>query len=401
MTTAISATGFSVEWRDKDGNFKGYLHPYLSRKPTWEWNRKGGCGLCSLTLKQGYRDLVFDARDDIQIRIKSGSTSKLVYRGYVADVTPTLQNDQTVVIRVRGYFDLLKKIVAHDSGDLLTYSTQQISAIVTDLIDTFVTAATPITKGTIDSSSFEVDSIQFLQPIETALQTLSDLAGDAEYGVDEDLVFFWRSESSVITHRFFVGTDIKKMDRKVNYDNLVNKIYLVGGEVAGSKYKRTAENTDSQTLYYLSEKIENNGSIISDSTADEFLGSLLRQKSAPVLSIRAEIPNTTKRLEDTVPIGLVTFYDPQHDKSIAGDLVGDIIGEEADGGSDITVGLAADGGSDVYVGGQYSAQVNRISYTPSNTPGRVDMVIEFGETVLETAAKLKRLELALSNLNQY
>lgn len=400
MPTAITTTGFSVEWRDKNGNFKGYLHPYLSKKPTWEWNRKGGCGQGSLMIKKGYRDLIFDARDDVQIRVKDGATSKLVYRGFVSEVTPTLQKDSSVSVRLRGYFDLLKKIVVQDTGDTKTYSSAIISAVVTSLIDTFVTANTPITKGTIDSSTFEIDSIKFLTPVETALQTLSDLAGDAEYGVDASLAFFWRTESSVINHRFFVGTDVKTLERKVTYDNLVNKIYLIGGEVTGAKYKRTAENTDSQALYYLAEAIENNGAITSDSVADEYLGSLLRQKSAPVLSIRAEIPNYAKRIEDTLPLGLVTFYDPQHDKSVSGDLVGDIIGEAADGGSDLIVGETADGGSDVYVGGQYSAQVNRVTYEPSNTPGRMNLTIEFGQTVLETAAKIKRLEMALDNINQ-
>jgi len=401
MPTAIVASDFNVEWRDKDNNLKGYLTPYLSKKPTWEWNRKGGCGACSITLAKGYRDLVFDARDDIQIRIKSGATSKLVYRGYIADVTPTLQKDQTVILKVRGYFDLFKKMIVHDDGDLKTYTSQEVSVIVDDILDTFVTLNSPITKGTIDSGTFTPDSIQFLTTVESALNTLADLTGDIEFGVGADLVFFWRTESTVIRHKFFAGVDIKVLERKVNYDSLINKVYLVGGEVAGVKFKRTAENTDSQSQYYLSEDIVNNGSIVSSTVADEYLGSILRQKSSPQLSIRAQIPNTAKRFEDTVPIGLITFYDVHYDKDLSGDIVGDVIGEAADGGSDIIVGLTADGGSDVFVGGQYSAQVDRISYELSNTPGRVNATIQFGETVLETASKIKRLELALSNLNQY
>jgi hypothetical protein len=128
---------------------------------------------------------------------------------------------------------------------------------------------------------------------------------------------------------------------------------------------------------------------------------LLREQSQPTLEIRAKIVNTDLRLEDTVPIGLITFYDVDYDRNLLTDDVGDIIGEAADGGSDITIGLTGDGGDDLTIGGQYSDQVNRIQYELSDTPGRVNLTIQFGDTTLETAAMIKRLDLALANLQQY
>ena len=391
-----NVTGYSVELRDNAGNLKTYLTPWVTNI-SWEWNRLGGCGRCSLTLKKGYRSFDFDARDDIQIRVKSGTISKLVYRGYIANIAPTLKIGQDIRLDVRGYFDLLKKIVVHTTRDTRTYSNQEVSLIVANIVDTFITPNSPITKGTIDSGAFTIDSIQFLTTVEEALRTLSGLTGDVEYGVDENLVFFWRAESETERERFFVGNNISMLERRVNWDNLVNKIYLVGGDVSGVKYKQTAEAVDSQSLYYLSEQIINNSSIITDTVADQYLGAILSEKSNPVYSIRAKIENTDLRLEDTVPIGLVSFYDVNYDQS----TLGNIVGETADGGSDLTVGLLADGGSDVVIGGSYTAQVNRISYSLSNTDGRFNIKIQLGDTVLETAAKIKKLELALSSLTQY
>ncbi|MEI8350099.1 MAG: hypothetical protein WCI77_08085 [Candidatus Omnitrophota bacterium] len=393
-------SNYNVELRDKNGNLKAYLTPFVSEL-SWEWNRLGGCGRCSITLKKKYRDIIFDARDDIQLRVKSGTTSKLVYRGYVANVVPTRKINEDIILDVRGYFDLLAKIVVQDTGDVKTYTDSEISVIVGNIVDTFVTPKTPITKGSIDIGTFEADTLQFLTTVKDALETLSDLSGDVEYGVDENLVFFWRTESIVISNKFIVGDNVALLERRVVWDDLANKYYLVGGTVLGSKYKRTVENTDSQDLYYLSEKIINNGSIISDTVADEYLGSLLREKSNPIFKIRAQIKNTPKRIEDTVPLGLIVFYDPEYDRDSPGDLIGDIVGEAADGGSDIIVGLTADGGSDVIIGGQFSAQIDRISYELSETPGRFNVTIQLGDTVLETAAKIKQLELALSNLQQY
>jgi len=91
MPTSINATTYNIELRDKDGALKAYLTPFVSNV-SWEWNRIGGCGACSITLQKGYRDITFDARDDIQVRVEDlvNGGSKLVYRGYVANAVPTL-----------------------------------------------------------------------------------------------------------------------------------------------------------------------------------------------------------------------------------------------------------------------------------------------------------------------
>ena len=467
---------FNVELRDKTGKLKSYLTPFVSTV-TWEWNRIGGCGACSITLQKGYRDIIFDARDDIQIRIKSGTTSKLMYRGYIANVIPTLKIGETIQLQVRGYYDLMKKIIIQNNGALKTYTSKELSVIVGEIAGTYIYPNTPIVAGTIEAGTFTADTLQFLTTVENTLGTISELYEGAEYGVDENLKFFWYQEDDVINHKFFIGDNVEMLERRVKWDDLVNRIYLVGGDVAGTTYKYTGNATDSQALYYLSEELINNGSIITDNVAAQYTGSLLRQNSNPKLSIRAKIANTTKRLEDTVPIGLVAFYDSNYDQLSAGDLVGDIIGatsligtnsvanptvltclnhgfltgEIIDisgrsggtpvlsgsytityinensfsipinasvsgtngyatawevNGSNIRIGLVTDTygaytGDDKTVGGLYAAQIDRVQYELSNTLDRVNMTIQFGDTVLETSAKIKRLELALASLNQY
>ena len=69
MPTAITASEYSIQLRDKDGGLKAYLTPFVS-KVAWEWNRIGGCGRCSVTINKAYRNIIFDAQDDIQIRVK-------------------------------------------------------------------------------------------------------------------------------------------------------------------------------------------------------------------------------------------------------------------------------------------------------------------------------------------
>jgi len=475
MPTAITVSDYNIELRNKTGALKAYLTPFVSRV-SWEWNRLGGCGRCSLTINKAYRDIIFDARDDIQIRIKSGATSKLVYRGFIANIKPTLKINQDIVLDIRGYFDLLMKFVIQDTGDTKTYTSKTIAFIVDDIADNFIIPNSNITLGTIDTtdgSAFSIDTIDFLCSVENALRTLSELAGDAEYGVDEDLVFYWRTESTTINHKFFVGNNISILERRVKWDDLVNKLYLVGGDVGDppAAYKKTIEATDSQSQYYLAEEIITNSSIKTSNVATQYLTSILTQRSIPQFSVRAKIKNTDLRLEDTIPMGLVTFYDAIYDNVSLGDVIGDIIGAEStitsssvanptvitatahgfqsgqsviisghtgstpdingtytityigvntfsipvnvtvggtggvatsnpENGSDIIIGETGDGGDNVYVGGQYSAQVDRLSYSLSNTAGRFNVEVQLGDTILETAAKIKRLELALSSLQQ-
>ena len=388
-----NATGYNIELRDKNGNLKTYLTPFVTNV-SWEWNRIGGCGRCSITLNQEYRKITFGPRDDIQIRVKSNATSKLVYRGWISEIIPSMKVNQTVQLDVKGYFDLLKLLIVHSSGNKLTYTSTELSTIVTSIVDTFVTPNSPITKGTIDTGLFTPDSLSFKNTVQDTLRTLAELAGNVEYGVNENLVFFWRTEDNTERMRFFVGNNIQTLERRINWAKLINKIIFQGADIAGVPYVRTASAADSQSKYYLSEAIISNSAITSDSVADQYLSAILRENASPVYNIRAKIINTDLRLEDTVPIGFVSFFDKDHDQAIYK------WGTVANGGSGLKWGTVANGGSGGVWGSVYKSQIDRISYTLSNTDGRFNIEIQMGDTILETAAKLKRIENDLANLRE-
>lgn len=388
-----SATTYNIELRDKGGNLKEYLTPW-AKQVQWEWNRIGGCGRARVKLAMEYRKLEFSAGDDVQIRLKSGATSKLVYRGWVAGVVPSLKTPQEITLDIRGYFDRLEFLIVHSSGSEKTYISTVISDIVDDIVDTFIVANSDITKGTIDAAVFTPDTLSFKTKVTEALKTLAELEGEIEYGVDENLVFFWRAQSSTLTHKFFVGAEVSKFERRFDWSKLLNKIYFEGGEVDDSPYNKTAEVVDSQTLYFLAEGIIANSSITTQTVADQYLSARLKEGSSPKLILRASIPNTDLRVEDTVPLGELAIYDKDYDESLY------IIGETADGGDDITVGLTADGGSNATVGAVYQGQIDRIAYKASDTDERVNMEITLGGSIMETSAKIKQIELLLSQIRQ-
>lgn len=389
----VYAHTYNVELRDKAGYLKGYLTPY-AKDVSWEWNRIGGCGRCKIGLVMPYRKLEFGARDDIQIRIKSGATSKLVYRGWISNITPSLKSPQEITLDVRGYFDLLDFLVIHNAGAKKVYSNILVSGIVNSIVDTFVTPNFNITKGTIDIALFNVDTLQFKCKVSEALRTLAELEGRIEYGIDEDLTFFWRTESTVLARKFFVGNNVENFERRVDWSKLLNRIYFEGGDVAGTSYLKTAEGIDSQTMYFLAEGIISNSAIVTSSVADQYLSEILRERSSPELMLRFKVPNTSIRLEDTIPLGEVAVYDADYDENMY------IVGETADGGSDLTVGLKADGGSNATVGAVFQGQIDKISYTLSETDEKFNIEISLGGSFLETSANMKQMDLLLSNLRQ-
>lgn len=325
----------------------------------------------------------------------TSAPSKLVYRGWISGITPSLKVPQEITLDVRGYFDKLNFFVVQDAGAKKTYTNQFVSTIVDNIISTFITPNTSITKGTIDTATFTVDSIAFKTQVSDALNTLAELEGKIEYGVDENLVFFWRIQDENLRHKFIVGNDVELFERKVDWSQLLNRIYFEGGDVGGNPYLKTAESQDSQTMYFIAEGIVNNSSITTSSVADQYLSSKLRDGSSPKLVLRVKVPNTTLRLEDTVPLGEIAVYDSDYDENLY------IVGEAVDGGSDLTVGLWADGGSDALIGGVFQDQIERIAYTLSNTEERFNIEITMGGSISENFAKTQQLELLLNNLRQY
>lgn len=384
---------YNIELRDKNGNLREYLTPWVSG-PKWVWNRMGGCGDCGLQFNKPYRDLEFYGGDDIQIRLKSGATSKLVYRGYIDQTLPRLDVQQDVTINIRGYFDKLKRIIVQDEADTKVYTNMSVSAIVEDIIDTFVTPNTSITKGTIDGATFVVDQINFKTDVATALRTLADIEGGIEYGVDANCQFFWRTESKTLNHKFFVGLDVSKFERRIDWSGMMNKIYFEGGSVDGAAYVRTAESPNSQSRYFVSEGIISNASIVTDSVAGQYIDRRLNELGLPKIKVRAYIPNTSLRLEDTIPLGKVAIYDADYDQSLYK------WGTTVNGGSNLKWGRTQAGGSNAVWGGVIKAQVEKITYTLSDTDECVNMDILTGGPTMKTAVTLKQLELLTDSLRQ-
>ncbi len=398
---ANEPTKYTIEWRTKAGVFKQQLQPW-AKKVKWTWNRRGGCGRCQITLAVPYRKHTFNALDDIRIKVWTDGTSdtKLVYRGWVSQVNPVLKDGQEIQLDIRGYYDLAKHFIVQDSGAVKTYSATRVDLIVDDIVDTFLVANSSITKGTIDVAGYTADTLEFKTTVENALRTLADLEGGVEYGVDEDLVFFWRDEGTSVSQKFIVGDNIKVLQRKIDYSKIINKYYLEGKQTAGVPYTRSGENASSQSTYFLAEAIIQNGAVSTNSVADQLISALLDANDAPKFQMNLTIPNTSLRLEDTIPIGKISVYDVLYDESSA---QAKLWGTLYNGGDHIVWGTTANGGSNHIWGGGagvFQDQLDFIRYELSETDGRFNIVVGMGGTRDETAGKIKQIQTDIQNLTQ-
>ena len=389
----VNANFYNVELRDKAGTLKAYLTP-KAPNVSWKWNRLGGCGRCTVKLHEEYRGISFAGADDIQIRVRGGATSKLVYRGWLSGVVPSLSIPESITLNIRGYFDFLDYLLVHDGGDKKVYENYGISTIVDNIIDTFVTTPTDITKGTIDTASFSADKLEFRCKVSEALKTLAEIEGGVEYGVDENLVFYWRKESQTLVHKFFIGDNVNVFERRIVWDKLVNKIYFEGGLVNDAPYIKISGATDSQLRHFLAEATISNSAITTDGVASRFISAKLKESAKTPLTLKAKVLNTDKRLEDNIPVGRVGIFDADYDQTLKK------WGTTANGGDNLIWGTLKNSGSGGIWGGMYKDQISSIKYTLSNTEGRFNLELVFGGSLLDTSAKLKQMELQLSSLRQ-
>lgn len=329
-------------------------------------------------------------------------SSRLVYRGFVSSISPALSKSQDITVNIKGYFDLLKTIIVQDTGVEKEYASDYVYEIVNDIVTNFIEANSSITApASVYEDAFTVDAIAFKTSVAAALDTLANLLGDVEYGVDENLGFYWQQESDTVNHKFFVGIDIEKLNRTKDYSDLVNKIYFEGAkdDITGV-YKKTATSSGSISAYYLAEAILTNSAISTDTVADAYLTVLLQQKSSPKYKLSFDVPNTAKRLEDNIPMGKVSIYDDDYDR---GPATKTVWGTTANGGSNKVWGTVANGGDGALWGGgggAFQQQVEYVQYELSDTDGRFNLKIYTGGSLDKFAAKVKQLELLTADLRQ-
>ena len=369
-----------VELRDKSFNQLETLDAELMNL-TWEYNRIGGCGSFSFDLPRKYCDEKFISGDfNIRIFVRNETTKDydLWYQGIVETKAPNVRTDEIISIQGHGYQAQLSRIQLRG----ISFSSTEISVIVKNILDNYVVPNTDIiySASDIEATTFIPDSIEFNCSAQEALQTLADITGTREWGVDEARSVFFKTRSSSSGFYFAIGDKMTSFTSDDSFRDIVNRVVIQGGDVGGVPFApdpTTApyNDTSSQTKYGRRDLIKQSSAIITAAVAEQFATSILNEKRDVVRRARAELTGHDVQIESTVPIPLVEIVAKAATYGEAGRYYGTFL-----------------------YAGRIQYQVNRIVYKVASSDSVLTTSLELGQPRPNVSETISQLSYQLEQL---
>jgi hypothetical protein len=368
-----------IELRDKSFNIlENFDAEFMNL--TWEYNRIGGCGSFSFDLPRQYCNEKFISGDfNVRIYVRNATTKiyDLWFQGIVENKAPNVRGiDETISVQGHGYQAQLSRIQLSN----VTYTGQEISVIVKNILDNYIVPNTDIiyTGSDIVATGFTPDSITFNTDALNAIQTLADITGTREWGVNSSRSLFFKSRSSSSGIYFPLGDKLTGFSSDDSFKDIVNRVIIQGGDVAGVPFtpdptSSPYNDTPSQNKYGRHDLVYSNSSITTDSVAQQFATSVLLEKKDVVRRGRCELSNYETQIESTIPIPLFELI-----------ARGTLYGEKAYG---------------IFLySGRIQYQVNRITYKLSSNDSSLVTNMEFGQPRPNVSESIAQLAYQLEQL---
>lgn len=266
---------------------------------SWGYNRIGGCAGFSFRVPERFcREVPIGLNYNVKIYAYNASSGgmDLWYQGRVENKRSNIKGiEEVITVQGFGYQSQLSDI--YIDAD---YSSTAIEDIVDDIMDTYVTSNTNITKGTISATSFTADTLEINTDALKAIQTCADIVG-FEWQVDENRNFTFQAKSTSTGYRYSVGRKILEVDIDYDSKDLVNRIIITGGDVGGSPFTRTANDTDSQNKWGRRDKALQNSAIVTNAVADQYATAIFADKATIQRRAKVKILDDTQ-FESTIPL---------------------------------------------------------------------------------------------------
>lgn len=303
---------YRLELRDNNFNLLELLEKE-AKDISFEYKRIGGCGGFNFEVPREYGD-EGSLGGDFDVRIyrynPSIRTYDLWFSGFIEEKTPKIADIEIIDVNGYGYVAQLKRVIVNKE-----YLNTEISAIVKDILDTFVVPNTKIIyeAADIENTGFTADKLTFNTSAMDAIQTCAEIVGSREWGVDRNRKFFFKARSETLTKIYSIGGMVADFSSKELFKDIVNKVYLEGGTVVGVKYTRSGQDARSILKYELREEKKSNSSVTTDDVADQLIAAILAE-----LKGGADIPRTANMTiigedilyESSVPLGLLRLETP-------------------------------------------------------------------------------------------
>lgn len=360
---------FRVELRDRSFDVLEILdREYMDLY--WAYSRVGGCGEFNFSLpRKLYEEGAISGDFNVRLYYRNPDTKNfdLWYQGFIQNKVLNVDGSrETVEISGHGYQAQLSRIYLSR-----TYNSTEVSAIVTNILDNYVTPNTDVSYNAVDieTTPFTPTTLKFEGTVLDALQKCADIVGSREWGVDKDRNFFFKARSESVELYYKVGNNIINFSDDVDFENIANRLNIQGAEAGGTYYSATYDELTSQLKYNLRTKVIQNSSINTDDVAAQYATAVFAEFATPTRRANGTLVDFNARIEATNPIPLASIR-----------------------GKDATYGTKKFG-TGLY-SGQVSRQINRISYNLSNN-NALKVQIDFGHLRPTLAEQISQLEYEL------
>lgn len=276
---------------------------------TAKWNHLGigGAGTMELVVRGGLSDMDTAVQNEWEIELKLGGTAaaNVWYRGRIVSYRHEAAqgNDTKGEIQTRifaeGYVTKLSQLLVTK-----TYAATTVAAVVTDLLDTYVTPNTRIAYTAADVvGAATVNSIQWKnRPLTECLDSLSQLQGSSEWGVSEGNpkpIFWFKTQVSTTKEgaNFNLGKDVVQVQAEGSFVEAYNSVKVIGGWTGGAVVTGSATDATAQTAYGVREKVLSNSGILNATDANLIATNLVALYKDGFSRYRVDVYGPTTRVE--------------------------------------------------------------------------------------------------------
>lgn len=275
----------------------------------WGYNRNGGCGSFNFDVPLKYcNDLIFGGNFNIKIYRRNPSTKAfdLWYQGRIEnnnnDVRPSVE---TISISGLGYLSELSDV--YIDAD---FSSQEISVVVKNLLDNYIVPNTNITYSAsdIEATTFTPNTLTFNTNALDAMQTLADIVGSREWGVDANRKFFFKARSSSVGFRFPLSDKVTNFSHDTSSKQIINRVIVVGG--GEPPFTATYDDTTSQLKWKRRDLLIQNSAITTTQVASQYADATFAEFNDVSRRARLTLLNE-QQIESTIPIPLVNIISRQ------------------------------------------------------------------------------------------
>lgn len=243
-------------------------------------------------------DVAIDNRVDLWIYDREMPNGKLVYSGFISSYSPNLIQGKEVVQVV--LFPFAAKwghlMLENASGETkLAYNNYDPSNILKNLIDLYRLQEIDVnyTDTSVDLTGTTVSYTYNANLIKEAVDKIIELCPDDWFfRVDANNEIWLKQKNLNADHQVYIGKNIISMEPIKRSENIVNKVYFIGGETGGVQLYKVYNDTASQNTYGVFSKKMVDQRVTVEATASVMANREIQRNKLPETRARLEIADS-------------------------------------------------------------------------------------------------------------